>query len=190
MSQHGGQPAGLREKRLIVYPVERRFVNRPAVSVRPPVVLINQCSGFDSENRSVIGVGKKPCEGSTRQPKNPIGTGVFGRFRRRRDKPVTNTMSRRGRRVISIDPPSQWPCMTKKTCTCEGRSADPLTLYTVSDVANILGFSEKTVRRRISRREIGTIRPAGSLRMTRRHLEAWQNLNDVPAITDTAGRAA
>jgi excisionase family DNA binding protein len=80
--------------------------------------------------------------------------------------------------------------MTNKTCTCEGRSADPLTLYTVSDVANTLGLSEKTVRRMISRREIGTIRTAGSLRMTRRHLEAWQNLNDVPAITGTARRAA
>jgi len=80
--------------------------------------------------------------------------------------------------------------MRNKPCTCEGRTADPLTLYTVADTARIVGLSEKTIRRMITRREIGSIRTAGSLRMTRRHLEAWQNLNTVPAIADTARRAA
>lgn len=64
--------------------------------------------------------------------------------------------------------------MRNKPCTCEGRSADPFTLYTVADTARILGFSEKTIRRMITRRELGSIRTAGSLRMTRRHLEAGE----------------
>lgn len=77
-----------------------------------------------------------------------------------------------------------------KSCTCEGRPADPLTLYTVADAALILGFSEKTIRRMIARRDLGSIRTARSLRMTRRHLEAWQKLHHVPAMADTVRKAA